>query len=566
VAGIGPKSLLVAASFVLLVGCAPRHTGELTARGFRDATSTAEQLAAALEPRRIALVVGIDAYQHPSFPDLKFAGADARSMAELLDSAKGGDFDRVILLEGADRESVLGELRSVREDLRRQDTFLFYFSGHGTLAAGDEDGLLYLLPSDASPADLAGTALELEGLRDFLSSLVAERKALVVDACFHGDGKSVVDPDIPDQRLQELLEQTSQSSLRGLDAGEAHLFASTLGRPAFEDAELGHGVYTHYLLQAMTWGRPTADLDEDGLLTAWEAHDFARQRTAVHTGDLQVAEASLRVVGANDLLLAGDAADRGARNKALLFHYGDRASAFAGTTLLIDGRAKGVFPGTFVVTPGSHHVEVRDEQGNLEVDGYAEFRAGQSVDARELGVLVREDRLVQAFRAGAGGGPAAWAPLFGDGFFAIELQTALLVPRGPVRGLLGGVTVGGGFSPTRRDLDRLVRQGRGVFWLAGDLGWGRDFRRLRLRATWQLRGTLVPVAHLADGPEELQPEETGWLFLSTGPALHLGVIVDRRLSFVAAGTVQFTHLDPARTGEPTGQVFGTVTAGLELGF
>jgi uncharacterized caspase-like protein len=562
--------LLATAAAVLMVGCAPRRAAELTARGLRDATSTSEQLSAALEPRRIAVLVGVDAYQHPSFPDLRFAGEDARAMAELLGSPDGGGFDRVILLNEAtltSRAAVLRELRSVREDLQRQDVFLLYFSGHGTLALDAEGGgELYLLPSDASPADLPTTALELEGLRDFLSGLRAERKALVVDACFHGDGKSVLDPGIDPPRLAELLEQTSQSSIRGLDAGEAHLFASTLGRPAFEDAELGHGVYTHYLLQSMTWGRSTADLDDDGLLTAWEAHDFARHRTAVHTSDMQVAEASLRVVGANDLLLAGDATARSDRNKALLFHYGDRGSAFAGNTLMIDGAAKGVFPGTFAVSPGRHHVEVRDEHGNLTTDGYAEFEAGQSVDARELGVLVREDRVIQAFRGGVGGGPASWGALYGDGFVAIELQTALLAPRGKARGLLGGVTLGGGFSPTRRDFDRLTRQGRGVFWLAGDVGWGRDFRRFRFRATWQVRGTLVPVARFEDGHEELQPEETGWLFLSTGPCLHLGVIVDRRLSFVAASTLQLTHLDPARTGQPKAQVFGTVTAGLEFGF
>lgn len=569
-AAVARLLLLASLCGVLLGGCAHRATTELTPRGLRDATSTSDQLAAALEPRRIAVVVGVDDYQHPSFPDLRFAGADARAMSELLASPEGGGFDRVVLLDGSgqtDRASVLRELRGIREDLQRQDVFLLYFSGHGTLAMDAEGaGRLYLLPGDASPADLDTTALELEGLRDFLSGLRAERKALVVDACFHGDGKSVLDPGIDEPRLAELLEATSQSSLRGLGAGEAHLFASTLGRPAFEDADLGHGVYTHYLLQAMTWGRATADLDDDGLLTAWEAHDFARQRTATHTGDLQVAEASLRVVGSNDLLLAGDEAARSDRNKALLFHYGDHRSAFAGNTLLVDGQAKGVFPGTFAVAPGRHHVEVRDAHGNLRTDGYAQLQAGQSIDARELGVLVREDRLVQAFRAGIGGGPPAWGALYGDGFVAIELQTALLAPRGKARGLLGGVTLGGGISPTRRDLDRLVQQGRGVFWLAGDFGWGRDFRRFRLRATWQVRGTLVPVARIDDSHEELQPEETGWLFLSTGPSLHLGVIVDRRLSFVVASTLQLTHLDPARTGQPKAQVFGTVTAGLELGF
>lgn len=520
-----------------------------------------------LEPRRIAILVGVDEYEHPSFPDLSFADADASAMADVVGSPQGGDFDRVVVLtrpETTTRAEILRQLRGVREDLERQDVFLLYFSGHGTLAAAEDGtGRLFLLPGDASPSDLAGTALDLEDLRDFLSGLRAERKALVIDACFHGDGKSVVNPDVA-PRVDALLAGTSQTQVRGLGAGEAHLFASTLGRPAFEDANLGHGVYTHYLVQAMTWGRATADLDSDGLLSAWEAHDFARSRTSAHTSGQQVAEASLRVVGTNDLLLAGDPDARISREKALLFHYGGSGSAFAGNTLVVDGVAKGIFPGTFAIEPGRHHLEIRDPDGRLGTDGYAEFDAGQAIDARDLGVMVREDRLIQAFRAGAGGGPPAWGPLFGDGFVAIELQTALLAPRGKARGLGAGVTVGAGISPTRRDLDRLLQSGRGVFWLAGDVGWGRDLRRFRWRATWQLRATLVPVARLDE--TALRPEETGWLFLSTGPCLHAGVIVDRRLSFVVASALQLTRLDPSRTGTPAAQVFGTATAGLELAF
>jgi len=564
-----PWRALVPMVLALLVlgGCAHRSGATLDPKGVRDAVSTAEELSRALDPRSIAVVVGVDAYRHPAFPDLRFAADDAEAMAELLLSPEGGGFDRVVVLtEQADRETVLRELRNAAADLLPDDVFLFYFSGHGTLQpASDEVGRLFLLPSDANPADLESTALELLAVREFFSGLPAERKALIVDACFHGEGKSVLDPSAA-ASLDALVANTDQSSLRGLGAGEAHLFASTLGRPAFEDAELGHGVYTHYLLQAMTWARAAADLDGDSLLTAWEAHDFARSRTAEHTGGQQIAEASFRVVGGNDLLMAGDPAARSTRERALLFHYGGSSGLFAGSTLVVDGAAKGVFPGTFAIEPGRHHVEVRDPDGKLTVDGYAELSAGQSVPARDLGVLVREDRVVQSFRAGVGGGPAAWGPLWGDGFVALELWTALRVPRGKAKGLFGAITLGAAVSPTRRDLDRLTRQGRGTFWFAGELGYGADYRRLRLRGSWQVRGTLLPVARFPGEDHPLLPEETGWFFASTGPSVHVGVILDRRASLVAVGTLQLTRLDPQGTGTPTVLPFGSMTVGLEFGF
>ena len=563
-----PLPLLLVGALLLASGCAHQATGP-RAKGFRAAASTAEELSAVLENRRIAVLIGTNRYRHPAFPDLRFAAADAGAMADLLATPEGGSFDEIVLLDGADettRADVLARLRATRAGMNRGDTFVLYFSGHGTLALdGDGKPRLYLLPTDADPGNLEHTALDLEGLREFLSSLPAERKALIVDACFNGRGKSAVDPSVV-AHMEQMVTEVAQSSVRGLASGEAHLFASTLGRPAFEDAELGHGVYTHYLLQAMTWARNTADLDKDGLLTAWEAHDFARHRTREHTSGVQLAEASLRVVGANDLVLAGSDQARREREHALLFHYGTGPTRFAGHTLVVDGVAKGVFPGTFAVAPGAHHIEVRDPDGTLRVDGYADFKAEQSVPANDLGVLVREDRILAALRIGPAGGPAAWAPLWGNGYLAAELFGGLRVPRGLGRGFFGGVTLGVGVSPTRKDLDRLVDQGRGTFYVSGELGWGRDIQRLRLRGAWQVRMTVLPVAPIAGPEHPLESEEVGWLFGSTGPALHLGVVIDRRLALVGVVGVQFTHLDPSRTGAPSFQAFGSGTLGLELGF
>ena len=552
----------------LVLGCATARPS-LTPRGFEEATSTATALAAAMEPRRVAVLVGVDAYRNPLFPDIAFAAADAHLLGDLLRSEEGGGFDKVtILSEPAvwTREAIVAALREARVGLLPDDTFVFYFSGHGTLAKGaDGEGRLYLLSTDAEPGRLDETALDLDAVRAFFSELPVEQKALIVDACFNGQGKSVMDPTLVAE-VEALAARVAPASLRGLSSGEAHLFASTTGRPAFEDPALGHGVYTHYLTQAMSWRLGEADLDGDGVLTAWEAHDYARHRTREHTGGVQIPEAALRVVGANDVLLAGAPDARKQRRQALLYDYGGTSSMFAARTLIVDGRTKGVFPGTHALPEGRHHVEVRGPDGKLELDGYVDLAEGERLAAAELAVRVREDRVLQAFRLGGGGGPPAWGALWGDGFVALEAFTALRVPRGKAKGLFVGGTVGAGVSPTAHDVERLVRRGRGLFWATGALGWSADRARFRVRLAWQGRLNFVPVARFPGPEHDLLPEETGWLFLSTGPALHLGVVLDRHLAFVAVATLQGTVLDPARTGTNRLQPFAQITAGWELGF
>ena len=556
----------ILAAALLLAGCA--HTSSLQPRGLKNATSTEDELRAALDGRRVALVVGVDEYDSSAFKPLGFAASDAGELGRVLADPGAGGFDRVVVLDersSTTRSGILSALRDLAADLRPQDQFLLYFSGHGTLSADGDDANLFLLPSDAAPSDLAGTAIDLAVVRDYFGLLPAQRKVLVVDSCFHGEGKGVANPTVAVD-LSTLSDSVELSSARGMGSGEAHLFASTFGLPAFEDRDLGHGVYTHYLLQALSWARRDADADADGLVTAWEVHDFARRRTRQHTEDRQLPEASIRVVGSNDFVFAGDAERRAQREGALVFHYGPRRQIWAGAALVIDGQSKGVFPATMAVEPGRRHVEVRASTGELLIDGYADFEAGEAVRISELPVRVREDRVLLALRGGfAGGPPSSWGALWGSGLAGVEAWTALRKARGPGRGLYMAGTLGVGASPERQGVDGLLREPRLGAWLGAEGGWGFDVRRFRLRAGWQVRATLLPVAKRADPAMQLRPEEAGWVIGSTGPTLQVGVLLSRRTSLILAGTLLGAPIDIAGSGLVRLEPLGALTAGVELG-
>ncbi len=181
-------------------------------------------------------------------------------------------------------------------------------------------------------------------------------------------------------------------------------------------------------------------------------------------------------------------------------------------------------------------------------------------------VKLREDRGMQSARIGGGGGPAAaWGALWGDGFVTIESWTAVRNPRPPLRGLYVAGSLGIGVGPSLRDLDRLVRRGRGIFQAGAEVGLSRDIRRLRLRAGWAFRLTLLPPAK-ADGAAPAAPDEAGWFFGSMGPVGAVGVVLDGRGAFVVTGSLQGAPLDTTGAGVVPVLPFGTITAGLELGF
>jgi formylglycine-generating enzyme required for sulfatase activity len=97
-------------------------------------------LATPAEARRVALVIGIDAYRH--LAPLQKAVADARAIAAVLKDDLG--FDQVLTAENASRREMNRRLTDLDNVIRSGDTVAFFFSGHGVAVGGEN----ILLPAD----------------------------------------------------------------------------------------------------------------------------------------------------------------------------------------------------------------------------------------------------------------------------------------------------------------------------------------------------------------------------------------------------------------------------------
>jgi len=69
----------------------------------QPARNTEQALLDALEPRRIAVVVGIDRYSDPMIPPLSASTRDAEDIARVLKGEDQAGFDRVEVLRVAAR-------------------------------------------------------------------------------------------------------------------------------------------------------------------------------------------------------------------------------------------------------------------------------------------------------------------------------------------------------------------------------------------------------------------------------------------------------------------------------
>lgn len=345
-------------------------------------------LAATNRPRRIALVIGVDTYDDPTLVHLRYAAKDAADMARVLEDPKSGAFDEVVLLNGRITvDEVRGAFQNLTARLADEDTFVMYFAGHGTLSIDVEGSNQYMLMSGSHLDDARRTGLSVALVQDAIETLPAHQRVLIIDACYNGTGRSAL-PEATVARLRTLRGNLPPPAARQVSRYDAYLYAAHLNQAAMEDPELGNGVYTHYLVEAL---QGPADIDGDGLIDVVEAHQYARDHTLTHTGGAQVPWLQSTLVGRASIFMAGSPTQRTAAERSILAGLDDLPT---GTMLSVDGQSRG----EGAVEAGKHRVELTLD-GETIVSTNVRLKPGERVHVGNL----LEDRGAQTL-VGIGAG------------------------------------------------------------------------------------------------------------------------------------------------------------------
>jgi uncharacterized caspase-like protein len=230
--------------------------------------------------------VGIDTY--PNIRPLKYAVADARAFYDLLVMGNQVPAENVFLL--LNEQATLPALRStlgtkVKNKAGANDMVIIYFAGHGAterdMMSADGDGLeKYLLPYEANPDDLYASALPMREVAHIFHRIRSERLVFVADACYSGasGGRTVSVTGVRANLSDRFLERLAGGK------GKVIITASSANEVSVEKDELGHGVFTYYLMQGL---RGPADTDADGLVTVDEAYRYVSEKVPAATGQEQ---------------------------------------------------------------------------------------------------------------------------------------------------------------------------------------------------------------------------------------------------------------------------------------
>ena len=191
---------------------------------------------------------------------------------------------------------------------------------------------------------------------------------IVLDACYSGSGRSVLDPAVAG-KLARLRGPVPSPRALVVSEFQANLYAAHVHQPSMEDPALQNGVYTHYFVEAL---RGDGDMDGDGLVEVMEAHGYARDHTLAFTDGTQVPWAETVSVGRAVLYLSGDPSRRTESEDAWLTGF---EALPLGARITVDGRPRGAGP----LEEGRRHVEVWS--GDVVVlDRVLSIEPGERVD------------------------------------------------------------------------------------------------------------------------------------------------------------------------------------------
>jgi formylglycine-generating enzyme required for sulfatase activity len=139
------------------------------------------------------------------------------------------------------------------------DLLVVSLSSHGF----EERGQAYVMPADGVRAFLEDTAINLGTLEQRLAQSKAGKRLILVDACREKPSAETKGADLS-------MTSAFRSALAAAE-GQAVLASCDAGQVSLENASLGHGIFTHFLLEAL---KGNALADSRGFITLGAISDY----------------------------------------------------------------------------------------------------------------------------------------------------------------------------------------------------------------------------------------------------------------------------------------------------
>lgn len=194
--------------------------------------------------------IGINQYTNPSY-NLNYAAPDAKAFMKKISERSEKIFNKIhtysLYDDQAVKINIIQTFAEIVEKAHPQDVFVFYYAGHG-VAEQTNTNEYFLVPHDITQIygnneRLRRDGVSAEELKDLLAQIQAQKQLILLDACHSGEAVQTFASRGSSEEMAII--QLARSS------GTVLLSASGTQQFAVEFEQLGHGVFTYSLLEAL---------------------------------------------------------------------------------------------------------------------------------------------------------------------------------------------------------------------------------------------------------------------------------------------------------------------------
>lgn len=248
-------------------------------------------------PRK-ALIIGISNYDR--LESLEFCDNDSKEMSSLLLSLGYQINDTLSGHVKWDKmRDTIYDFFGNNNAIKREDTLLFYYSGHGI---PDVSGDMYLSPSEIDPYLPSKRGFNFNELTKLIVNSIAERKIIILDCCYSGAAK--VSKGHEDDAAK-LGTAAIERQFNALEYGEGVclMAAGQAYQEAYALEEKNHSLFTYYILEGLR-GKEGAT-DANGNVTVDSLSRYVYNAIMSLPSDKRLKQRPIRKIEASgDIILA----------------------------------------------------------------------------------------------------------------------------------------------------------------------------------------------------------------------------------------------------------------------
>lgn len=212
-----------------------------------------------------AVIVGVAKYT--TMKSLNYTDDDAYRLHSFLKSVEGGAIPdeqiKLLIDESAEKGSILRSLKEIAKKAGKNDSFIFYFSGHG-------------LPGSFLPYDYDGYENELryKEIMDVFKSSIAKSKIIIADAC-HSGGLIAHKGEGYQAAVKDYYDAIGSSK-----GGLVLMMSSKAEETSIENNGLRQGIFSHFLIRGL---KGAANENGDGLIKFDELFNYIEYNVSFYT-------------------------------------------------------------------------------------------------------------------------------------------------------------------------------------------------------------------------------------------------------------------------------------------